>query len=971
MHDVGSVNKATATFQRQLHRELEGEVLFDAFSRGRYSTDASIYQIEPIGVAIPRSVEDLRRAVQIALENGVPIVARGAGTSQGGQAIGHALIIDTSKFVKGIANIDVEHQTVTVQPGVVLDELNRALLPHGLFFPVDPATANRATIGGMTGNNSAGARSIRYGMMVDNVAGIEAMLSDGQTEYFGPMADKAHDTAARKPGPLAHRLARTVQSLYEREAQQLKRAVPNVPRHVAGYNLHRMGDTELNLAQLLVGSEGTLGVFTSIDLKLAAILRHRALGVCHFPSLRDAMDATQHIVELGPTAVELIDRTLIELARVNPMFRSTVDRFLVGQPYALLLVEFAGENRMVVEDNLRRLERLMSDLGFKNAVVPALDPEFQNQIWSVRKAALNIVMSMKGDGKPVSFIEDCAVPLEHLADYTERLNEVFLQHGVQGTWYAHASVGCLHVRPTLNLKDPEDVHRMRLIAEQAHEVVRQFKGSFSGEHGDGLVRSEFIRPMLGDSIAQAFETIKDTFDPRGLLNPGKIVRPPSMDTRELFRYPPQYNTSTLDTAMDWSAWGGLAGAAEMCNNNGACRKIFDGAMCPSYRVTLDEIHTTRGRANTLRLALSGQLGSDALVSDAMYETMDLCVGCKACRRECPTGVDMARMKVEFLHQHRKRHAPSVGDLLMAHLPRYAPLASRFAPLLNLRNRSKAVARLTQSVLGISAKRRLPTWRRDTYRQTRDWDATDDKPTAVLFVDTFARYFEPEIAIAARRVMTAAGYGVVHAQPNRGNRPLCCGRTYLSAGFVDEARLEARRMIDALSPFVERDMPIVGLEPSCLLTLRDEFPALFPGTQTRRLADAALTFEEFLVREQQDGRLNLALKPTATRALVHGHCHQKAFGVAGHVSTVLNWIPDLEVETIQSSCCGMAGSFGYELQHYDISMRMAELELLPQIRKAQDDTLLVADGTSCRAQIKHGSGRTAHHAATVLASALNG
>jgi Fe-S oxidoreductase len=577
------------------------------------------------------------------------------------------------------------------------------------------------------------------------------------------------------------------------------------------------------------------------------------------------------------------------------------------------------------------------------------------------------MMSMKGDGKPISFIEDCAVSLDDLADYTARLTSVFEKHGTYGTWYAHASVGCLHVRPVLNLKQELDVKKMRAIAEEAFAMVREYKGSHSGEHGDGLVRSEFHEPMFGTRLVRAFEEVKDRFDPQGLMNPGKIVRPSKMDDRSLFRFKPGYRTPPLDTALDWSAWGGFAGAAEMCNNNGACRKSDPGVMCPSYRATSDEQHLTRGRANTLRLALSGQLGAEALTGDAMRDTMALCVSCKGCKRECPTGVDMARMKVEYLHQRRKTHGLSLRERLVAYLPRYAPTASRLAPLLNLRDRVPGLAWLSEMLTGFSARRALPRWDARPYRDPPPSPAGQGREV-VLLVDTFNRWFEPENARAAERVLRRAGYAVRTATPV-GERPLCCGRTFLAAGLVDEAKLEARRLLAALKPYVERGVPIVGLEPSCLLTLRDELEAMLPGADAAALAKQARLFEEFIAAESAAGRFTLALKPEARQAVLHGHCHQKAFNVVGDSVAALKLVPGLAVETFDSTCCGMAGAFGYEAEHYDMSLKIGELGVLPKMRDAPAEAVLVAAGTSCRQQIAHGAGREALHPARVLDAAI--
>jgi Fe-S oxidoreductase len=583
------------------------------------------------------------------------------------------------------------------------------------------------------------------------------------------------------------------------------------------------------------------------------------------------------------------------------------------------------------------------------------------------------MMSMKADGKPVSFIEDCAVPLPKLAEYTDGLIRIFAKHGTHGTMYAHASEGCLHVRPVLNLKLDKDVKAMRAIAEEAFAMVRAFKGSHSGEHGDGIVRSEFHEAMFGSRLTRAFEEVKARFDPGNVLNPGKIVHAPRMDERALFRYAPGYGARDLATTLDWSAYTGAGrgfqGAVEMCNGNGACRNLKGGVMCPSFRVTRNERDVTRGRANTLRLAITGQLGPGAFTSDEMMETLKLCVSCKACRRECPTGVDMAKMKVEVLAARAETHGLSLHDRLVGYLPRYAPLAARLAPLANLRNGSALLRRLTEKVFGISARRALPAWRRDVFRPAADAVGRVDGPEVVLFADTFNATYERETIEAAIAVLVAGGYRV-HLPRPAGGRPLCCGRTFLSAGLVSQARAELARLVDAFAPFSARGVPIVGLEPSCLLTLRDELLSMRSDAPAKTVAAQSLLFEEFLVREAEAGRLKIPLKASSKKAFVHGHCHQKSFGAFDAVGQALKLIPDLAVETIESSCCGMAGAFGYGADTYDVSMAMGELSLLPAVRGAAADTVIVADGFSCRHQIKDGAGREAVHAARLLARQLD-
>ncbi|PMS37516.1 FAD/FMN-containing dehydrogenase [Trinickia symbiotica] len=989
-----SARAALTPLTARLAKELKGDVLFDRASRGRYATDASIYQIMPIGVVVPKDQADLRLALEIARDSKAAVLARGAGTSQCGQTVGEGLVVDTSKWLNRIVDFDRDARTVTVEPGIVLDHLNAWLKPSGLWFPVDVSTGAQCTIGGMAGNNSCGSRSIEYGIMVHNVEAIDAMLANGDETRFAALSKMSNDARTRE-------LIAGVRRIAERERDELRERVPKVLRRVAGYNLDLFDcqnplpysrDGEPNLANLLVGSEGTLAFSRQLTLKLAPLPTHKVLGVVNFPTFYAAMDMTQHIVKLGPSAVELVDRTMIDLSMSNAAFRPVIEKALRGSPQAVLLVEFAGDDRAAQLTQLARLVELMGDLGLPGSVVEMPEAAQQKALWEVRKAGLNIMMSMKGDGKPVSFIEDCAVPLEHLAEYTRRLTEVFHKHGTEGTWYAHASVGTLHVRPILDMRR-DGAGKMRAIAEEAAAMVREYKGAYSGEHGDGLCRGEWVAWQYGPRINAAFREIKVLFDPENRMSPNRIVDPPRMDDPVKFRFSPSYRESAWQPRLDWSHWnvtrdpltgdegpagsggdasGGLAKAVEMCNNNGHCRKFDAGTMCPSYRVTRDEQHLTRGRANTLRLALSGQLADDghnALASRDVKEVLDLCVSCKGCKRDCPTGVDMARIKIEARAAWNAEHGTTLRDRLVAFLPRYAPIASRAPALVAAIEKAPAFARAVKRRLGLAPSRAFPRFTRPFLSS----GVLSDRPVSrgkevLLFVDTFNNYMEPDNARAARRVLEAAGY-TVHFNARDGERPLCCGRTFLSAGRVDEAKAEARRTLDALMPYIDRGIPIVGLEPSCLLTVRDEFLAYGFGDEAKRLAAASFLFEEFLVREKTAQRLALDLKPLShAKAFVHGHCHQKAFDALRPAQVVLGWIPQLEVSTIESSCCGMAGSFGYEAEHYQTSMAMAELSLLPAVREA-GDALIVADGMSCRHQIADGAQREALHVARILAQAL--
>ena len=1012
-----------AALAARLLKETSGEVMTDSASRGRYATDASIYQAMPVAVFVPKTAQDIASAIQIAADMGVPVLPRGGGTSQCGQTTGAALVIDNSKYFRNVLDLSLDQGYVEVEPGIVLDHLNGSLKQHGLWYPVDVSTAGQATIGGMAGNNSCGSRSIAYGNMVHNVLGIDAWLADGRIANFSDYASSTG--AAKQLGDFVKNLATTLQP-------EIEARFPKVLRRVAGYNLdifHPQSelpytqDGSVNLAHLLVGSEGTLGYFKSLKLKLAPLPQHKVLGIVNFASFYKAMDSAQHIVKLGPTAVELVDRTMIDLARSNLSFKRTIETALIDHmaqtPEAILLVEFSGEAHAPLLEKLKALQELMSDLGLPGSVVAMPDASLQKNLWEVRKAGLNIMMSLKGDGKPVSFIEDCAVPLESLADYTQALTEVFSKYGSRGTWYAHASVGTLHVRPILDMRR-DGAQKMRAVAEEASALVRKYKGAYSGEHGDGLCRGEWISWQFGPKITEALAEIKYAFDPKGLFKPGKIIDPPKMDDASNFRFPPSYRVIPLQPALDWSTWNvqndpvteattapgtggdpalGLAKAVEMCNNNGHCRKFDAEVMCPSYRVTRDEKHLTRGRANTLRLALSNQLGlhssttteSSPLASDAVKEVMELCVSCKACRRECPTGVDMAKMKIEFLSAYKKRVGHSLRDLAVAYLPQYASTISAipFLPaLLNARNHIKPIAILQEWIMGISAQRSLPIWKsknfwnqkaKNTYQYTPEQLANHaGGKGVVLLADTFNAYFEDENLQAALKVLNAAGYRVHIPHKSQSNvkikteggcsKEFCCGRTYLAAGMVDKAKATLGELVDHLAPYAEKNIPIIGLEPSCLFTLKDEALVMGFGDRAITVSKQAQLLEEFLAGEAKTGSLKLNLRAADKTVLFHGHCHQKAFAAVTPAMELLKLIPNAEPQLIESSCCGMAGSFGYEAEHITVSKQMAEMSLLPRIRKSPK-SWVIADGTSCRHQIADGTQREAVHIARILAAHL--
>ena len=966
-----------------LKTKTSAEVYSDNFNKGRYATDASIYQMMPFGVLIPKTKSDLIETINYARETRVPLLARGGGTSQCGQTVNNAIVIDNSKYLNKVLDFNKEKMTCIVEPGIVLDELNRFLKPYGLWFPVDVSTSSRATIGGMAGNNSCGGRSIRYGMMRDNVIDIEAILYDGSIYNFGKI--KSNHVNSRKSS--GYEIIKKLQELAETNKEEIISKFPKVLRRVGGYNIDallpdamanrpngKIGDG-INLSHLLVGSEGTLAYSTAITLKLSPLPSKKIMGVCHFPSFYEAMDAAQHIVPLDPVAVELVDDTMINLAQKIDIFKPTVDAVVKGNPKSLLLVEFAEENMDENHRRLKKLHQLMGDLGYSwnkgmrnGGVVDVIDSNLQSKVSEMRKSGLNIMMSMKNDAKPVSFIEDCAVELKDLAEYTDGLNKIFDKYNVKGTWYAHASVGCLHVRPVLNMKIQDDVVKMRNIANETSSLVKKFKGSYSGEHGDGIARSEFNEIMFGKKMTNIFKIIKNSFDPFNIFNPGKIVDAPKLDARDYFRYAPSYNAKNIDTILDWSSWtgssGGFQGAIEMCNNNGSCRKLEGGVMCPSFRVTKDEKDSTRGRANSLRLALSGQLGKDALSSDKMNDTMKLCVSCKACKRECPTGVDMSKMKIEISSLRAKKFGLDIKSKLVAFLPYYASIASKFSFIFNLRDKLPGLAKLSEIFLGFTAKRPLPKWRQDYFRDNElpsNFNTNEKSIPVILFVDTFNRYYEPENVRSAIKVLKKAGYFPFIPTLENSRKILCCGRTYLTNGLINHAKNEVLRILETYKPYLKNGISIVGLEPSCILSFRDEIPSLIKNEETDYLKNNSYTFEELLSKHSEE----LKFKNLTKKVLLHGHCHQKAFDVVKPIENILKNIRGAKFETIETSCCGMAGSFGYDKDTYDISMKMANEKLFPAIKKSKGEITIIADGTSCRCQIKDGLNKEAIHIAKFL------
>jgi FAD/FMN-containing dehydrogenase/Fe-S oxidoreductase len=955
-----------APLQRELEDEIEGEVRFDRVSRALYATDASVYQIEPAGVVIVRSRQDVVRTVRIAGRHGCSMTARGGGTSQAGQAIGRGLQIDTSKYFNRVLEVNAAERWARVEPGVVLDELNAQLRPHGLRFAPDVSTASRATIGGMIANNSSGARSVLYGKTIDHVLELHVVLADGQVAHFRPL-NAAELAAACSGGSLEAGCYRTVRQVAIDCADEINRRFPKVLRRVGGYNLDEfVGPANgFNLAKLIVGSEGTLGLIVEARIALVPMPRAKAVLTIEFGDLFEALAATPMILRHRPSAVEVMDRFILDHARERPALDALRRSVLHTDPAALLCVELYAERAEDLPPRLGALEDALAHSGVRCHCRRALTGDEQGRIWSLREAALGLSMAMKGDAKSLSFVEDTAVAPDKLRDYIERFLGIVSRHGTVAGVYAHASVGCLHVRPVVNLKTADGVRRFEAIANDVADLVLEFGGALSGEHGDGLVRGPFTEKMFGQALYQAFRTIKSAFDADGLFNPGKIVDSPPLTAN--LRYGPAYRTADPTTYFDFSEHGGFGRAVEMCSGVGACRKKADGTMCPSYMATADEKDSTRGRANTLRLALSGRLGESDLSDDDVHDVLDLCLECRACRSECPVGVDMARFKSEFLAIYQRRHGVPWRARAVGHIHTMAKWGSRLAPLSNFAAGSAMGRWLGERLLGVDRRRPLPAWTRSTFARRFARRARRSHETSVvLFNDTFTNFSYPEIGDAAAAVLDAAGIGV-RLVPH-----VCCGRPMISQGLLIEARALAHDNTEALHDGAARGEPIVFLEPSCLSAVREDAPALLRGEAQRRarvVASASVLFEEYLEHEWQAGRVALRLRPGPSKALLHGHCHQKAMGLEGASRALLARIPSCDVVNLDAGCCGMAGSFGYGREHYDLSRRIGERKLLPAARSLQAGSVLVAAGVSCRQQVAHFAGARAVHPAVLLHSLI--
>lgn len=963
----------TQQASEDLIHELHGairEVHFDKMTRLLYSTDASIYQMMPIGVVAPRDADEVSAAIEIAAKHNTPILPRGSGSSLDGQAVGHALVIDMTRHMNKVIEVDPEARTVRAQPGITLERMNRIVKQHGLTFGPDPASAERATIGGITGNNSTGAHSIIYGMTSDHTIALDVVLSDGSRAKLDAFNGDTWADRAKRSG-LEGQIYREVPRILERYADQIATRYPKTWRTVAGYNLnHVVEPSSTNIAKLVVGAEGTLTTTVEATLNLVPLPKMRRLVLVHYPTIREGLDSVPALLETQPTAIEMMDKMLFDQCRDKIEYRRLLS-FIEGDPAMALVVEYSGDTEAELNAGVIHLREVLRRINHRDVVLDIADPKQQAQVWFVRKVGLGLLMSIKGDAKPLPFIEDGAVPVEHLADYVDGIVRLVQDAGLQQVAiYAHASAGCLHLRPLINLKTVDGMRQLRQIAEGAVDLVLKYGGSPSGEHGEGLARGEFSERVFGAELVRAFHEIKAVFDPKCLMNPGKIVDAPRMDDASLLRYGPDYATPQAPnvTMLSFNLDGGFSRAVEMCNGAGVCRKTEAGVMCPSFMATRDEAHSTRGRANALRAAMMGLLGEDGLTSEPVHEVLDLCLSCKACKSECPSSVDMAKLKAEWQHLYHQDHGTPLRSRVFANIAKLNRLGRIATPITNAMLRGPA--KWGMSKIGVHPKRELPAlapqtfsawWRNHQAPQRREGETIS---SVVLFHDTFLEHNHPQIGIAAVKVLEAAGYDVIVI-----NRLGCCGRPAISKGLLAEAKRMAQRNIDLLAPYASEGIPILGCEPSCIGSLVDEYPDLVPGDAARAVKSACMLLDDFIASEAAAGRFKLTFDDTPRRVLLHGHCHQKAlFGMAGTL-TMLNLVPNLTVELVETSCCGMAGSFGYETEHYDLSMQLAEMNLAPAVRAAESSIIIAAPGTSCREQIQHTTGRQSIHPIEVLVSCL--
>jgi anaerobic glycerol-3-phosphate dehydrogenase C subunit len=952
--------------EKELRKVVRGDIKFDKYSRMMYSTDASIYQMEPIGVVLPKDAEEVAEIVRVCHESKTVFLPRGGGTSLAGQTVNHGVVIDFSKYMNRVLSVNPEEKWALVEPGITIDGLNAAVKQYGLYYTPDPTTKSRATIGGSLGNNSCGAHSIVYGKTSDQVVEIDVVLSNAERVHFGDMEAQALESILSSSyNSLEKKIYSETLRLARENESEIDLRYPKIQRRVSGYNLDFLRDGgPINMSRMIVGSEGTLGIITAAKVKLEPIPTHQGLAIVHFHDLIKSMEATVMILEHNPSAIELVDKMILDRSRASLGF-SKLTTFIQGDPEAILLVEFFGDSMEEIESKIDNMNQSLQKRNLAYACLKAMTSGEQKNAWAIRSAGLGLLMSVKGDSKPLPFVEDTAVSPEKLPEYVRRFDSIIKAHNTTAGYYGHASVGCLHIRPMINIKSENGLKDLVSISDEISDLCLEFNGSMSGEHGDGIVRGVWTEKMLGPTLYQAFKDLKSTFDPHNILNPGKIINTPPMT--ENLRLSPQYEVPETSTVLDFSSDGGFARAIEMCNGVGECRKDLTGTMCPSYMATRDEQHSTRGRANALRSVLSGKIPLDTFESKGLFDVMDLCLECKACKAECPSQVDMAKLKYEFLNTYYSKRGYPVRSKVFANIGVLSTMGSYLAPISNWMSNLIPVRLFLDVFLKIDKRRPLPSFARNTFPKRFKNRSSEYgrklQGKVVLFNDTFMNYNYPSVGEAAVKIIERAGFEVILVDRK------CCGRPMISKGMLNKAKENARYNVDLLYSHVAEGAYVVGCEPSCLLTLRDEYPDLLKDKKSKIVAGKALLIEEFLNMLNKEERLDLKFKNTQQEILFHGHCHAKALVGNDSTLSVLNMVDGLRVQEIDAGCCGMAGAFGYEKEHYDVSMTIGSQRLFPAVNSSDAGTVVVVNGTSCRQQIQHGTGRNPIHVVEFLASLL--
>tara|TARA_B100000579_G_scaffold86857_1_gene68029 strand:+ start:20206 stop:23118 length:2913 start_codon:yes stop_codon:yes gene_type:complete len=953
--------------EHELKNSIQGEVNFDDVYRQMYSTDGSIYKMTPIGVTLPKNPDDVSAIIDICNKNKTAVLPRGGGTSLSGQTVNSAVVMDFSKYMNNVLEINPEEKFVITEPGITIDNLNQSLKHTNLHFTPDPSTKSRANVGGAMGNNSCGAHSVIYGKTVDQVKEMEVILSDSSKAYFEEISGKRLEDKISLDN-LEGKIYRDVMSMSSKYYDEINSKYSKVNRRVGGYNLDLVhpNSNKLNLVNIMVGSEGTLAAVTKAKLNLEPLPKYVGLAILHFKDLIESMEATVATLEEGPAAVEHIGEMIITQAKQSLGFSRNLD-FLQGDPTDILVVEMNGSTDNEVRSKIQKLSEKMKRLNLSYAITTLFDSSKISQVWAMRQAGLGLMMNIPGDKKPIPFVEDTAVSPEKLPEYVKRFDEIVRSNGTEAGYYGHASEGCLHIRPTINLKNQEGIDRMIKISDEISDLVKEFDGSLSGEHGDGIVRGVWSEKMYGSKIINSFRELKGAFDPDSIMNPGKIFDTPKMGDN--LRYGTTYKLKKIDTILDFSKEGGFEGAVEKCIGVGACRKLNAGAMCPSYMATREEVHSTRGRANALRGVLSGALKEDLLTSKKMLKVLDLCIECKSCKSECPANVDMAKIKYEFLHNYYKKHKTPLRSKLVGSVPvLYKFIAGPQAYFFNLANKLPFAKILTEKIIGIHKNRSMPeisTYTFESWFKKRVPNTTKSRGKILFFHDTHINFIHPEVGKSAVKILEAAGYEVEIT-----NRK-CCGRTMISKGLLDDAKKNVDYNTNLLYEYVKKGIKIVGVEASCVSSMQDEFPDLADDKEkARKISENTFTVQDLLMQIQDDNFQQISWNSSNKDLLLFVHCHERALNGTSNSLESLNLPQKFNAKLIDAGCCGMAGSFGMEKEHYEISKKMAEDRLLPTINNSSENEEIIVTGISCHDQIKDLSNKNPKYLVEVLAEAID-